>query len=137
MRLPWYPFSMGSYKLYFIGLYLLQAAWWKALIVAVAVMISWYLTYGRRITVSVRPHRLFAWPEQLVGAATDRIGSGSPSRHAASRSAMKSSALLTCPFRADSPLSQARVSAMNSCANLIHTDGRRGQIRHSALQVLP
>ena len=31
----------------------LQVAWWKALIVAVAMMISWYLTYGRRITVSV------------------------------------------------------------------------------------
>ena len=39
--------------IYFIGLYLLQVAWWKALIVAVAMMISWYLTYGRRITVSV------------------------------------------------------------------------------------
>ena len=39
--------------IYFIGLYLLQVAWWKALIVAVAMMISWYLTYGRRITVGV------------------------------------------------------------------------------------
>ena len=39
--------------IYFIGLYLLQVAWWKALIVAVAMMIRWYLTYGQRITVSV------------------------------------------------------------------------------------
>ena len=39
--------------IYSIGLYLLQVASWKALIVAGAMMIRWYLAYGHRITVSV------------------------------------------------------------------------------------
>jgi hypothetical protein len=38
---------------YFVGLYLQHVAWWRALIVAFAMATCWYLTYGRRIVVSV------------------------------------------------------------------------------------
>ena len=34
---------------YFAGLYLLHIAWWQALVIGIAMAISWYLTYGRRM----------------------------------------------------------------------------------------
>jgi hypothetical protein len=39
--------------IYTIGLLLLGVVWWKALIVAGVAAISWYLTYGRRIIISI------------------------------------------------------------------------------------
>ena len=110
--------------IYFIGLYLLQVVWWKALIVAVAMMVSWYLTYGRRITVSVGLYRLFARLEQLVRAAADLVGSGPLSGHAASRSPIKPSASRACSSGADASPDTARVSAMGLYANLIHSPER-------------
>lgn len=38
---------------YFVGLYLLHMAWWQALIIAAAMAISWFLTYGRLIIIGV------------------------------------------------------------------------------------
>jgi hypothetical protein len=35
--------------IYFGGLMLLGVAWWKALIVAAIVSVSWYLTYARQV----------------------------------------------------------------------------------------
>ena len=39
--------------IYFAGLCLLHVAWWQALIVVVAVSISWYLNYSRRFIATV------------------------------------------------------------------------------------
>jgi len=38
---------------YFVGLYLLHVVWWQALLVGVAMAISWYLTYSRRMVAMV------------------------------------------------------------------------------------
>jgi len=34
--------------IYFVGLFLLGVTWWQALMVAVAMSLSWFLTYSRR-----------------------------------------------------------------------------------------
>lgn len=39
--------------IYFGGLLLLGVIWWKALIIALIAAICWFLTYGRRIIVTV------------------------------------------------------------------------------------
>jgi len=39
--------------IYVVGLLLLGVTWWKALIIAGVAALSWYLTYGRRIVVSL------------------------------------------------------------------------------------
>ena len=39
--------------IYFVGLCLLHATWWQALIIAVAMSVSWYLTYSRRVVSAV------------------------------------------------------------------------------------
>jgi hypothetical protein len=39
--------------IYFVGLCLLHATWWQALMVAVAMSVSWYLTYSRRLVGTV------------------------------------------------------------------------------------
>jgi hypothetical protein len=39
--------------IYFAGLCLLHVAWWQAVIVAIAMSVSWYLTYSRRVVGTV------------------------------------------------------------------------------------
>lgn len=39
--------------IYFVGLCLLHVAWWQALIVAVLMSVSWYLTYSRRLISTI------------------------------------------------------------------------------------
>ena len=90
--------------IYFIGLYLLQVASWKALIVAGAMMIRWYLTYGHRITVSVGLVVFLLGLSSLVRTAADLVGSGQLFRHASSRSPMKPSASRACSFPLESTL---------------------------------
>lgn len=44
---------------FFIGLLLLGAIWWKALMVAAVAFICWYLTYGRQLIIGVGLFVLF------------------------------------------------------------------------------
>jgi len=39
--------------IYFVGLCLLEIVWWQALLVALAMSFSWYLTYSRRLVGTV------------------------------------------------------------------------------------
>jgi len=39
--------------IYFVGVFLTGVVWWKALIVAAAAALCWYVAYGRRIIIGV------------------------------------------------------------------------------------